>query len=229
MSDSDACGALKFDLLVTDACQKIQTAMELLMKDGYMDWQGSWKATYNKYLHPDVLNYNDKKMWDYVGKGAIIDLFQFMSDVGIQAINKIKPRSLQELATASSVMRLMGDGDEPQPLDRYVAHKENISVWYDEMEAYGLNKDEVGIMEELLLPDNGCSVVQETLMLILMHPKISGFDMKGADGGRKILSKKLVAKIPKLKSDFYNGGKEHGVRMIFLDYVWHYGLLPQLG
>ena len=35
------------------ALDKIRTCMNLLIDAGYMKWQGSLRATYNKYLHPE--------------------------------------------------------------------------------------------------------------------------------------------------------------------------------
>ena len=50
-------------------------------------------------------------MWDEAGEGKIIDLFQFQGPLGIEAMRKIRPRTLKQLALASSVMRLMGNED----------------------------------------------------------------------------------------------------------------------
>lgn len=228
MADSDAAGAMKFDLLVTDAVEKIQKTMELLVKDGYIEWQGSLKATYDKYLHPTVINYIDPKMWDHVGRGEIVDLFQFMSDVGIEAIRKIKPRSLDELSTASSIMRLMSDDDEP-PIDRYVRFKNTEDAWLKEMRIAGLNDAEIAILHKHLDASCGSSVVQETLMELMMDPQISNFDMSEADLARKIIGKKIREKIPMLKDLYYKHGREQGTRDVLLTYVWDKCILCQLG
>ena len=50
--------------------------MELLLKDGLMEWQGSLKATYLKYLGPDVIDYENEDMWKLVGENKIVSLFQ---------------------------------------------------------------------------------------------------------------------------------------------------------
>lgn len=227
MADSDAAGALKFDLLVTDAVEGLQLCIEQLVKDGYMEWQGSLKDTYNKYLHPDVLNYTDPRMWDYVGKGAIVDLFQFMSDVGIQAVDKIKPRTLQELATTSSIMRLMGEGESPT--DRYVRLRSDINQWYEEMNEAGLTPHEQEVIRKHLESSYGCSTEQETAMELSMDPEIAGFDMSKADLLRKIIGKKQVAKLPMIKEMYFTSGKEQGTSQKMLNYVWEHGFLPQLG
>lgn len=77
MSDSDYMGALKIDALTVQNIDKIRAAMDMLIEDGYMKWQGSLRDTYNKYLHPKVLDYENQEMWEMVGKNTIPDLFQF--------------------------------------------------------------------------------------------------------------------------------------------------------
>lgn len=228
MEDSDAAGAMKFDLLVTDAVEKIQKTMELLLKDGYIEWQGSLKATYDKYLHPTVINYDNPQMWDHVGNGEIVDLFQFMSDVGVEAIRKIKPRSLDELSTASSIMRLMSDDGEA-PIDRYVRFKNTNGAWVQEMQTAGLNADEMAILHEHLDASCGSSVVQETLMELMMDSRITNFDMGEADLARKIIGKKIREKIPMLKDMFFDHGRKQGTRDVMLSYVWDKCILCQLG
>ena len=228
MADSDAAGSLKFDLLVTDAVEKIQKCMELLVKDGLIEWQGSLKATYDKYLHPSVIDYTNTKMWDYVCQGAIVDLFQFMSDVGIQAIDKIQPRNLQELATASSIMRLMSDDGE-SPIERYVRFKRNVEEWYQEMREVGLTEDEINVLRHHLDASSGCSVEQETVMELSMDEHISGFDMSQADTLRKVIGKKQIEKLPTIKQLYYDEGAKHNTRKVMLDYVWDKGFVPQLG
>ena len=38
------------------------------------------KSTYNKYLHPDLLDYNSKEMFDMLGKGEVLSVFQFSTE-----------------------------------------------------------------------------------------------------------------------------------------------------
>ena len=105
--DSDYTGALKIDELTVEALDKIRKCMDLLLDDGLIQWQGSLRATYDKYFNPAVLDYTNTKMWDMVDNGEINNLFQFDTLVGAEAVKKIKPRSLKQVALASSAMRLM--------------------------------------------------------------------------------------------------------------------------
>lgn len=85
---SDYAGALKIDFLTIEALDKIQKAMDLLLANHKLEWQGSLRATFNKYFHPDVLEYDAPEMWDMLGRGEIIDVFQFQTQIGIEAIRK---------------------------------------------------------------------------------------------------------------------------------------------
>lgn len=228
MLDSDSLGALKFDLLSTELQTKFMKAFELLLKDGVIQWQGSLRATYNKYLHPDVLDYDNPIMWDKVINGEIINTFQFEGVQGQICIKKTKPRTVSEMGAANAVMRL-GATPDFMPIDRYTRFKNNIQEWYIEMEKAGLESSEMQILEKHLLGKYGCSIEQEDLMQILMDPHISNFSLKEANNARKIVAKKKVNQIQELKKQYYEKGAEIQSRVKFLDYVWKTCVVPQLG
>ena len=71
-------GWVKFDLLTVQALDKIRACLNLLLEDGRIEWQGSLRETYNKYIHPDVINYEDKNMWEALYRGEIPSCFQLM-------------------------------------------------------------------------------------------------------------------------------------------------------
>ena len=230
MKDSDYCSGLKEDLLTVKSLDSIRKCMDYLIEYGKIEWQGSLRKTYNKYLHPDVLDYDSSEMWDMVGRGEITDLFQFDSPVGRIAIDKIKPRSLIELATASSVMRLMEKGGEEQPIDTYVKYKNDISQWYDCMRNdYHLTEDEIKIMEKYLLKFHGIGATQEDVMLISMDENISGFDVKNSNILRKGISKKDKQVQYQMKEKFYKDGLANGASENLLNYVWEQVVGKQLG
>jgi DNA polymerase-3 subunit alpha len=229
MKDSDYDGGLKEDLLTVVTEDKLRLCMDLLVDAGHMEWQGSLRATYNKYLHPDVLDYESPKMWDMLGRGEITDIFQFESDLGKQAIKKIKPRTLVELATASSIMRLMKPSGE-QPMDTYVRYKNDINEWYKSMrEDYHLTEHEIQIMEKYLLEFHGIGATQEDVMLVSMDSEVSGFDVKTANLLRKGISKKDKDLQKKMKDLLFEKGRALGTSENLLNYVWEEIIGKQLG
>lgn len=226
--DSDYTGALKCDLLTVEALDKIRKCMDFLVEDNLIQWQGNLKATYDKYFNPLVLDYTSREMWGMADKGEIISLFQFDTLVGSQSIAKIRPRNLSQLALSSSVMRLMDTG-EFNPIDRYVEFKDNPSLWYKEVKEYGLNQEEIEVLERQLKASAHCAIEQEHIMLLSMDDKIAGFDVPLANKLRKGVAKKKPELIEEIKTKFYAMGKERRTREVMLNYVWDKCIVPQLG
>lgn len=228
MEDSDYCGALKVDFLTVEALDKIRKTLDLLVKYNKIEWQGSLKETYLKYLSPDVIDYSSDKMWQMVGEGKITDLFQFDTLVGSQAIKKIKPTELKQLSLASSVMRLMGDGTST-PIDRFVDFKNNINLWYQEMYDNNLTDEDIHLLEKYLLRNFGCSIEQEDVMELSMDKHIADFDIIEANKLRKGIAKKKKDIIENTRQLFFDKGHQNHTKQEMLDYVWSYCIKPQLG
>ena len=231
MKDSDYMSGLKMDFLTIQALDKIRHCMELLLDAGYIEWQGSLRATYNKYLHPDVIDYDTREMWDMIGKNEVVDLFQFDTQVGLQAAKRIKPHNLVELATANSIMRLMvsGEGAE-QPIDTYIRYKNDINEWYKCMrEDYKLTEKEIKILEKYLLPVYGVGDTQEIVMELSMDEHIAGFSVTYSNKLRKGIAKKDKDLQAAMKLMFFEHGTEIGTSENMLNYIWKEVIGKQLG
>ena len=228
MPCSDYAGGLKYDSLTTECQDKLEVCTELLLKYGKIKWQGSIRATYNQYLHPDKLDYTTKEMWDDCSEGKITDLFQFITPVGGKCIRKIQPHSLEEMANANSLMRITVE-DGIQPVDKFLAYKQDRSLWYKELDQYGVtNPDEIKALEKVLNYCYGCPSMQEDVMELCMEPKIAGFSLADADKARKIIAKKKSEDVAGLKEKFYNSVKSHGNSINVANYVWEQCIKPQL-
>lgn len=217
--DTTHMGGLKYDFLSINALDRIRTAMDLLLKFGKIEWLGSLKETYNKYLHPDVLEMRDPKMYKLLFDGDIISAFQFETVVGRQTLEKIEAENFDEIAAANSLMRLSTEGE--QPIDKYVRYKTNPNEWELDMDSYGLNADEKEVLHEVLDSRYGVCDTQELLMILSMHEKISGFTLTEANALRKSVAKKDPEQQNAQKSLFYEKGLLLGAREIMLDYVWN--------
>lgn len=228
LHEEEQLGAMKFDFLVTNGISMIQLTMEMLIKNGYMKWQGTLRDTYNKYLHPNVIDRDNKELWDLINNRKVLNLFQFESPIGVECILKLKPTSLLDLANANSLMRLMNPNGE-QPLDKYIRFKANPQLWEDEMIQYGLNEEERKIMHEQLDSQYGVCSNQEDLMEMLRNPKISNFTLREADLARKAIGKKDEIAFNNTQELFYKKGKEIGTRQELLDYVWNVQVMYQKG
>ena len=228
MDDSTYCGGLKYDFLTIVNLDTMHQCMDLMVKYNYIEDQGSLKATYDKYFSPDAIDYDNPKMWELAEKHEIINLFQFMTQVGMSAIAKIKPRSLTELGTANAIMRLAGKPGEETPLDRYVRYKNDISQWYDCMHSYNLTDDEIKIMEEYLLPVFGNASMQEEVMQLSMDNRIANYSMKQASSLRKLIAKKKIHLQKQAHDEFFEAGKNIGTSENLLNYIWMECITPML-
>lgn len=228
MEDNDLAGALKEDALTIEGLDKIRKCMDFLLKDGKIEWQGSLRATYNKYLHPDILDYDSPSMWEKVAKTEIMDLFQFETSVGGDCAQKIKPTSLKELALSNSLMRLSAYQGE-MPMDKYIRFKTDINLWYEEMKSFKLTKEEQEVIKKYVGQSCGIAAEQEDIMLLSMDPKISNFTIGEANLLRKAVAKKKKKVLDEVKNLFFKKGEEANTRRNMLDYVWVNYIMPQAG
>lgn len=208
-------------LLTIEALDKIRTELDLLLEHKEIEWQGTLRHTFETYLHPNVIDKESPEIYKMLGEGSVPDLFQFSTEMGLQTAIKVKPKNLLEVASANSLMRLMNEGEGEQPIDTFVRFKNNIKLWYEEMNLYKLTNDEIKIMEEYMLKLNGVADTQEVVMLLTMDERIAGFSVKDANKLRKTIAKKQArADFEERKKEFYEKGNELGTSINLLDYVW---------
>ena len=122
-------------------------------------------------------------------------------------------------------MRLTGEEGEERPMDKYAKYKQNISLWYKEMEGFGLTDNEIKSIEPYFKPSYGVPPSQEQLMRMLMDENICNFSLGDANAARKIVGKKQMSKIPELKQKVLAQAKSPKLGA----YVWKYGAGPQMG
>ena len=77
LKDTEYMGGLKLDFLSISALDRIRKCFDLLLQYNKIEWQGSLRKTYDKYLHPNVLEYNNPEMWNLLYSGEVINAFQF--------------------------------------------------------------------------------------------------------------------------------------------------------
>lgn len=222
----EACGMTKYDFLVTEVQDKIVETIRLLQKYNKIDSNLTLREVYNKYLHPEVLPLDDKTIWKALQENSVLNIFQFDSDVGSQAAKKIKPTNIMEMADANGLMRLMtAEKGAETPMEKYIRYKNNLSLWYQEMDRAGLTKEEQTAVEPYFKQSYGVPPSQEQLMRMLMDDKICGFSLKEANAALKIVGKKQMAKIPELHQQILDKATSSALGK----YIWEYGVGPQMG
>ena len=229
LGDSEKMGSIKYDFLSTDALDKIHVCMDLLIKDGYIEWQGSLRATYNKYLHPDVLDRTTKEMWEMLNAGKIISAFQMDSVVAKQTLASIHPSSLLELAATNSLMRLVPEKGHKSPAEEYLEYKLNPQKLKDEVYSLDGTDKEKKILYEYLKKYNGVLESQENMMQITMIPEFTNFSFSDASKLRKIVAKKKLKEVDSFREYFLKTGIENGCSEDILKYIWDVQIKRQLG
>lgn len=163
LHDCEAAGLTKYDFLVTEVQDKLAQAIKFLQEDGCIEKDMTLREVYDKYFHPNVLPLDRQDVWDAIRDGKVINVFQFDSEVGSQAAKKIKPQTILELADANGLMRLMtSEPGAETPMEKYIRFKNNIKLWYNEMDRYGLTKEEQKTLEPYFLSSYGVPPSQES-------------------------------------------------------------------
>lgn len=184
----------KYDFLVTEVQDKLVQAIQLLQKNGKIEKDLSLREVYDKYFHPNVLPLEDKRIWDALGNVSVLNTFQFDSQVGSQVAKMLKPQNVLEMADANGLMRLSGEEGEERPMNKYYRFKNDISLWYKEMDDFGLTKEEQKTIEPYFKSSYGVPPSQEQLMRMLMDENICGFSLGEANAARKVVGKFLADK-----------------------------------
>ena len=220
---AEAAGDTKYDFLVTEVSDKIIKCFELLAKDKVIENMGL-RDTYNKYIHPEIIDTTQQDIWDHLAAGDILDVFQFNSGVGLAIAKKLKPQNPLEMTAANAMMRLMSEKGVESQQDRYARIKDTgIQVFDTEMKNRHMPEDIIEKMHKHCDKYYGCCAIQEQMMEILMD--VVGFTLGEANNARKIVAKKQMAKIPELRAQVY----EKMNNDVIADYIWEIAVRPQLG
>ena len=220
---AEAAGDTKYDFLVTEISDKIIKCFELLTADKVIEDIGL-RNLYNKYIHPEVIDTTDPRIWEHLAAGDVLDVFQFSTGVGLAIAKKLKPKNPMEMTAANAMMRLMSEKGKESQQDRYVRiQKRGLEEFDREMHEAGLDQNMIALMHKHCDQYWGCCAIQEQMMELLMD--VANFTLGEANNARKIVGKKQMSKIPELREQVY--GKFDRVQSA--NYFWENAIAPQLG
>ena len=220
---AEAAGDTKYDFLVTEISDKIIKCFELLVEDKVIKKLGL-RELYNKYIHPEVIDTTDKRIWEHLAAGDVMDVFQFSTGVGLAIAKKLKPQNPMEMTAANAMMRLMSDKDKESQQDRYVRiQNQGLEVFDSEMRQALFTDEQRILMHKHCDQYYGCCAIQEQMMELLMD--VAGFTLGEANNARKIVAKKQMSKIPELREQVYSRFD----RVQSANYFWENAVAPQLG
>ena len=220
---AEAAGDTKYDFLVTEISDKIIKCFELLVEDNVIEKMGL-RDLYNKYIHPEVIDTSDQRIWDHLAAGDVLDVFQFSTGVGLAIAKKLKPQNPMEMTAANAMMRLMSEKDKESQQDRYVRiQNQGLDVFDREMDRANFTPEQKALMHKHCDQYWGCCALQEQMMELLMD--VASFTLGEANNARKIVGKKQMSKIPQLREQVYGNFDDVQVA----NYFWENAIAPQLG
>ncbi len=226
LKQSEQMGLVKFDLLSIDGLDKIRQCLDLLIEGEVVEDKGSLKANYNAYIRPNNFDTENKEYFQLASTGSVNSLFQFNSLIGQETLKRIKPETFEQFSAANSLMRLQAQEGKEPPMDVFIKHKENIQTWYDEMKEYGLNQEEIKIMERHVGYTMGVCPVQEQAMALAGDENIANFTVTEQNKLRKAIAKPKGSALSEVKELYFSKGKEQGTSENLLNYVWETQFTP---
>ncbi len=175
---------IKFDFLGLKTLTVIEEALKLV------------ERRHGKRINFVEENIEDKAVYNYIGTGETLGLFQIES-AGMQDLaKKLKPDGFEDVI---AMLALYRPGPmESGMLDDFVERKHGraeITYMFPEL-------------EEILKPTYGVIVYQEQVMQIVQT--IGGFSLGGADLVRRGMGKKDQELLDKLKVEFVEGAVKNG-------------------
>lgn len=228
LGDTEYMGGLKMDCLSVEALDKIHTTLDLLLADNMIEWQGTLKSTYDKYLHPDVLDRDAPEMWHKIWRNEIIDIFQMDSTVGKQSLSLVKPESIPQMAAVNALMRLIPEKGAKTPTEEYVIYKQHPELIKKEIDDLVATDEEKKILYDFMKQYTGVLESQESAMLAVMLP-FTNYDVPHANKIRKIIAKKKMKEIASARAEYFQTGLNNGVSEDILKYIWDVQIKRQLG
>ena len=225
--DSESVSLTKFDLLTVSALQKEHKAMDAMLKDGVIKWQGTIRDTYNKYFHPDVIDYDTPGMWDSISK--MYSCFEFDTPISVKALSATHPKSVMDLSATNSLLRLMPDNADETPINRYIRYKKDKNEWIQDTIKYGINDEERQCLSEYLADAYYMADSQEKVMRLSQDKRVAGYTLKESNKLRKSIARKDPKLQEEARQQFYEHGQKLGTRQVFLDYIWNVVFAASMG
>lgn len=208
-------GFIKFDFLGLSTLRMIEVAIEHILEryHGIEDvTYNDVKEYYDKNLHPDVIDLNDKNVYENIfHKGNFAGVFQFTQEGAQEFCMRAKPKNIIDISAITSIYR-------PGPLGA------NVDKSY--VEAKG-NPDNIHyihpLLREVTQETYGFLIFQEQIAL-LAHKLGKNVSLDEGNALRKLLTKKGTGKDAsekdKIQKKFVEGCIEKNIDKVSAEKLW---------
>lgn len=183
MGRVEQCGILKIDFLGLRNLGVIDSCIKLIAKNRGIE------------IDVDAIPIDDKKTFDELCKGNCMGVFQLESSSMREMMISLQPRSIEDIMALISLHRPgpMGSGMDREYIDRKHGRSK---VSYEHPK-----------LEKVLAPSLGIMLYQEDVLGVARE--LAGFTSAEADDLRKVIGKKLMDKIPLMRSKFVEGCQKY--------------------
>lgn len=163
------CGLVKYDILGLKNIGIIKKACEY---------------AHIKYPKSNEINWNDEKVWNDMIKSPVA-IFQFESAYAFKVLKDFKPKSIEDMALVTAMIRPSGDSYRDSLVKRIK------------------NKNPSKIIDELLQDNYGYLVYQEDVINFLQ--KVCGMSGSEADNVRRAIGRKDIDRLHKALPEILEG------------------------
>ena len=179
MGRVEQCGILKIDFLGLRNLGVIDSCVRLVKKHRGID------------IDVEDIPLDDEVTYNELCKGNCIGVFQLESSSMRQMMVALQPKSIEDIMALISLHRPgpMGSGMDREYIDRKHGRSK---VTYEHPK-----------LKEVLEPSLGIMLYQEDVLGVARE--LAGFTSAEADDLRKVIGKKLMDKIPQMRSKFVEG------------------------
>jgi DNA polymerase-3 subunit alpha len=192
MKELESAGLLKMDFLGLRTLSIIDNTLEMIEKN------------HGLKIDIDSIDFDDQKVYELIGRGLTLAVFQFESPGMQDYLTQLKPKNLEELTAMNALYR-------PGPMSHipeFIARKNGT------MPIQYLHP----IMEKSLKKTYGVIVYQEQVMQLARD--IAGFSLGGADILRKAIGKKDIKIMDDQKVKFIKGAESNGIGHELAEEIW---------
>ena len=208
-------GFIKFDVLGLSTLRMLEGAVGHILKRHHDIEDPTYEQIrefYDKNLHPDVMDFNDKNVYENIfQKGYFAGIFQFTQKGAQGFCKRAQPNNLIDLSAITSIYR-------PGPLGANV-DKSYVKAKKDPSNIHYVHP----IVEQVTRETFGFLIFQEQIAL-LAHKLGKNISLDEANLLRKLLTKKGTGKGAtekrKIEIKFLDGCKEKGIDNTTARQLW---------
>ena len=188
-------GFIKFDILGLASLRMIEGAIRHILQRHHNIAEPTFEDVqkfYNDNLHPDVVDLNDKSVYQNIfHKGKWAGIFQFTETGAQNFCVRAKPDNIIDLSAITSIFR-------PGPLSAKVDQHYVSARHNEDMIEYPCPE-----FEEVTKETYGFLIFQEQIAM-LAHKLGKGISLDEGNMLRKVLTKKGTGKGAEVKNEIYN-------------------------